>query len=94
MPCYVDRLQSGQVRGCRARSWCHLIADSLDELHAMAAAVGMRREWFQASPPASTPHYDLVPSRRAEAVRRGAIELDRSAFVGKVRELRAAARAS
>ena len=88
MSCYVDRLQPGRVKGCRATSWCHLIADTLPELHAMAAAIGMRPEWFQASPPASVPHYDLVPSRRADAVRLGAVELGRTAFVAKLRAIR------
>ena len=29
--------------------WCHLVADSLDELHTFAARLGLRRSWFQAS---------------------------------------------
>jgi len=53
---------------------CHMFADTADELHAMAAAIGMRREWYQ---PTSFPHYDLSLTRRADAVRRGAIEVDR-----------------
>jgi DNA polymerase III epsilon subunit-like protein len=40
-----------------------------DELHDMARAVGMRREWFQRN------HYDLVPPKRALAVRMGAVEV-------------------
>lgn len=87
MSVYVDTLASrGWVlRGRRSKS-CHLIADTLDELHDMAARVGMRREWFQSF---SSPHYDLTPSRRARAVALGAVELDRVAFVAKLRELRA-----
>lgn len=88
MTCYVDKLCRGTVQGARAKEWCHLIADSLEELHEMAKAIGMRRAWFQGSPPASFPHYDLVPSRRATALKRGAIELPRAHFVSKLRELR------
>lgn len=64
---------------------CHMIADTLDELHEMADAIGMRREWFQ---PRSFPHYDLSLSRRALAVGRGAVECDRAEFVGHMRRLR------
>jgi hypothetical protein len=49
-----------------------MYADTLDELHAMAAKIGMKREWFQDKK--SLPHYDLTVSRRAAAVRAGAIE--------------------
>jgi hypothetical protein len=90
VPCYVDRLTPGQVRGVRAREWCHLIADTLDELHTMARRIGMKRTWFQSAPPASHPHYDLVESRRKHAVELGAIELDRARFVEKLRQIRSA----
>lgn len=79
MGAYVDRLQRHG-----ARFWCHLIADSLTELHDIAQRAGMRREWFQDSPPASFPHYDMQPSRRAAALALGAVELDRTAFVMKL----------
>lgn len=50
---------------------CHLTADSLDELHAFAASIGMRRIWFQDHPIAA--HYDLTPARRMVAVAKGAL---------------------
>lgn len=53
---------------------CHMFADSLAELHAMALAIGMDRDWFQ---PLSFPHYDVSLSRRARAVSLGAVEVDR-----------------
>lgn len=82
MSAYVDCLVG---YGWRLGPSCHLIADSLDELHAFAASVGMKRAWFQ---PKSSPHYDLTESRRKRAVQLGAIELDRAGFVAKIRELR------
>jgi hypothetical protein len=53
---------------------CHMVADTLGELHAMASAIGMRRTWFQ---PRSFPHYDVSLARRSQALALGAIELDR-----------------
>ncbi len=67
---------------------CHMIADTLDELHAMAGRIGMRREWFQSPPAASFPHYDVALGRRADAVRYGARSLDRHQMIAKIRELR------
>jgi hypothetical protein len=53
---------------------CHMVADSLDELHAMAEAIGMSRAWFQER---SFPHYDVCLMRRAAALELGAQEIDR-----------------
>lgn len=81
MPVYVDFQRNALGR----MKMCHMIADTLDELHAMALAIGMRREWFQET---SFPHYDVSVSRRSEAVRRGAIELERRDFVLRMRTIR------
>ena len=88
MSCYVDKLRpfGWRIRGRETES-CHLLADSLDELHAMAQAIGLKREWFQDK--RSGKHYDLVPSKRDLAIARGAIALDDVQFVAKLRELRA-----
>lgn len=52
------------------RRWCHLTADSVEELHEFAARIGMRRSWFQGH---GTPHYDMVPRRRERALEAGAV---------------------
>lgn len=85
MTVYVDELRPWPApaeRGARhvfgdGRESCHLSADAVDELHAFAARIGMRRAWFQAHP--IMPHYDLTPKRRAAAVRLGAVETTRRA---------------
>lgn len=55
---------------------CHMTADTLSELHGMADALEMKREWFQAPPKASHPHYDIPEHRRAQAIFLGAVEVD------------------
>jgi hypothetical protein len=85
MPVFVDPIFKWPtaIRCFKAGS-CHLYADTLDELHAMAVMIGMRREWFQDKP--GFPHYDLTPAKRERAVRMGAIEHDmRSAVEWKRR---------
>jgi hypothetical protein len=51
---------------------CHMAADSLAELHAMADRLSVRR-WFQDKPGA--PHYDICKDRRRLAVQYGAVEV-------------------
>ena len=69
---------------------CHMIADIPEELHAMADRIGVARKWFQdpARGKASFWHYDIAKSKRAIAVAAGAIECDRSAFVGAMQRIR------
>lgn len=61
----------------RGQLYCHAWADTVAELHAATAKVGMRREWFQEPPKASWKHYDCNPRHRASLVANGAIETDR-----------------
>lgn len=51
----------------------HLVADSLDELHNFADKIGMKRSWFQYSK--KHPHYDLLGSKKALAIKEGAINV-------------------
>lgn len=90
MTVYVDQLESwGWVLRGRTVQSCHLFTDTLelDELHAVALAIGMRRSWFQDKPTA--PHYDLTASRRAAAVALGVVEVDRRAAATIWRQRRA-----
>lgn len=56
---------------CFMQGSAHLTADTLDELHAFATIIGMKRVWFQNHP--LCPHYDLSPSRHALALQHGAV---------------------
>ena len=73
MTCYVDTVRHYGDRGLRFTDYCHLLADSREELHAMAEAVGMPRVAFQDHP--WRWHYDLPAHLRAAAVALGAREV-------------------
>jgi hypothetical protein len=72
MAVYVDRSRHKLGRMIT----CHMLADTLDELHAMARRIGSKPAWFQVSR-TGVPHYDIPMFRRAEAIRFGAIETSR-----------------
>lgn len=84
MSVYVDRVELGSGR----MVMCHMIADTPNELHAMADRIGMQRRWFQAPPKASFWHYDIAKSKRVLAVAAGAIDCDRNDFVAALRRIR------
>jgi hypothetical protein len=69
-----DAYIPAQLPGMRLAIWCHLTADTKDELHAFARSIGLRRSWFQ-DKPAGLWHYDVTKSKRAEAVRAGATQI-------------------
>lgn len=70
----------------RGEKWCHLVADSLEELHRFADQIGLRREWFQAS--ASYPHYDLTMWRRQRALVFGALVGERRQIIRCAKKLK------
>jgi len=56
----------GRYRRMKMR---HMIADSDQELHAMADRIGVKRKWFQSD------HYDICLAMRIKAIAAGAIEI-------------------
>ncbi len=70
MAVYVDDMRARYGR----MVMCHMLADTDDELHAMADRIGVARRWWQA-PPRHDSHYDIALSKRAQAVAAGAIEI-------------------
>lgn len=71
MSVYVD----DAVHLWRGQRWAHLMADTLEELHAMAAQLGIPRRAFQDR--RSGAHYDVTASLREQAIGLGAVAISR-----------------
>jgi hypothetical protein len=63
---------------------CHMLADSTEELNAMADRIGVARRWIQ-SAGTHREHYDVCKEKRALAVQHGAIEIDVRELAVKLR---------
>lgn len=70
MTVYVDDMYAPFGR----MKMCHMIADSREELDAMADAIGVQRKWIQ-KPGTHQEHYDVSKGCRALAVAAGAVEI-------------------
>lgn len=81
MSVYVDDMRAALGR----MIMCHMWADTVDELLIMADRIGVKRKWIQGHPDLSFGkhhkarwvHFDISLTKRALAVRAGAIETDR-----------------
>lgn len=51
---------------------CHLVADTVAELHSVAKLLGLDRRWFQDD---GLPHYDICKDKRARALALGALQV-------------------
>jgi len=71
MSVYVDDMRANFGR----MVMCHMLADTDEELHAMADRIGVARKWFQGPPKTRNSHYDIALSKRALAVQFGAKEI-------------------
>jgi hypothetical protein len=86
--CYVDTVRPYPNAGLRFDRFCHLLADTQAELHAMADRLGVPRRIFQDHP--WRWHYDLPEHLRAEAVSAGAREITLHQVGALLRSRRAA----
>ncbi|MFB0523945.1 MAG: DUF4031 domain-containing protein [Phycisphaerae bacterium] len=79
MSVYVD-----EMTNClKNKNWpysrsCHLVADSVEELHYFAGRLMLKPSWFQQK--SDLPHYDLTTGMRRLAIKLGAIEIGRNKF--------------
>lgn len=86
MAVYVD----DAVTLWRGRRWAHLMADTLEELHAFAAALGIPRHAFQDR--TSGAHYDVPADMRERALELGAVAISRHQDRARMRAVIANAR--
>lgn len=71
MTVYVDDMRAKYGR----LVMCHMLADTDDELHAMADRIGVARRWWQSPRKTSGSHYDIALSKRALAIAAGAVQI-------------------
>ena len=70
----------------RGKLWCHLVGDSLSELHLFAARLGLKEAWFQSE--SVYPHYDVTLSLRDRALKLGACMGARRTIIGCAKKLK------
>lgn len=75
MAIYVDDMHTTAMGQYRRMRMSHMIADTDEELHAMAEKIGVARRWWQSPEKTSGSHYDIALTKRTLAVQAGAIEI-------------------
>jgi hypothetical protein len=68
---------------------CHMIADTTDELLAMADRIGVARKWIQHAG-TEREHFDVCKSKRELAIAAGAVPFKRTGLVALLRRKREA----
>jgi len=76
---YVDDMKAAY----RGMIMCHMMADSTDELVAMATRIGVNSKWIQ-KPGTAYEHFDISLGKRKLAVSAGAVEVTRKELVRKM----------
>lgn len=81
MTVYVDDMYLHPMGRFGRMRMSHMIADTEEELHAMAASIGIARRWYQGD------HYDVSMAMREKAISLGAraITLKQLAFMANNR---------
>lgn len=77
---YVDNMRAGFGR----MIMCHMIADTREELDAMADRIGVARKWIQ-YPGTFREHYDVCLSAKAKAIEAGAVLITMRELVAKMK---------
>ncbi len=77
---YVDKIYPRIPRTGQARrygeKWCHLWADSVDELLQFVKKINLNPAYIQKSKRHDFIHFDLTPNKRKLAIRKGATEIN------------------
>lgn len=75
MTVYVDNMHESKLGSFGRMKMSHMIADTTEELLAMADRIGVQRKWLQ-YPGTSKEHFDIALCKRSLAVAAGAVEID------------------
>lgn len=78
MSVYVDDMRTPYRRMIMS----HMLANTEEELHAMADQIGVSRRWFQGD------HYDICQAKRNLAIRCGAVQITARQAVGIRKQFR------
>lgn len=70
MAVYIDDMEAAFGR----MVMCHMVADSREELDAMADKIGVQRKWIQKAG-TYLEHYDVCLAKRKLAIKHGAVEI-------------------
>ncbi len=89
MSVYVDNMRAKYGR----MVMFHMVADTTDELLAMADKIGVARRWLQ-HPGTPKEHFDIALGKRELAVKAGAIEIGNKQLTEIIRGKRLAAAAA
>ena len=81
---YVDAATWKKSRTGR-KSYAHMVADSLDELHEFAIKIGVKKHFFHRSKVA--PHYDITSEQHVVAMANGAELVDSRVVLQKAKHL-------
>jgi hypothetical protein len=74
MSVYVDDMRAAAaINGIRG-TWCHLLADSSEELAVFARKLSLQPGWIQ-YPGTFREHYDVTEPMRRQAIENGAIQI-------------------
>ena len=84
MTVYVDDMKAPLGR----MVMCHMVADTTEELLAMADRIGVNRKWIQnAGKP--TEHFDIARTKRGYAIQAGAVEVTQREVAEMIQRRRA-----
>lgn len=75
MTVYVDDMYLHSIGRFGRMKMSHLIADTDEELHALAQQIGVARRHWQSPTATSGSHYDICMSKRELAIAAGAVEI-------------------
>jgi hypothetical protein len=90
MAVYVDDMHLTPMGQFGRMKMCHMVADTTDELLAMADRIGVDRRWLQKRG-THHEHFDIAMSKRTLAVQFGAVEVTMSQLGRITRQKREAA---